>query len=196
MNENTIAGPAPVRMMCPAASNSPAAAVPIEPKIPAPITAPIDSMIRSPAPSARRRTPSPSGTIWAMGLRSKHEVTKPMARSASDKEWRQYQRDGAQQLHEHVQRRPGCVLEWIADRIADDARLVGIGPLAAVDAGLDVLLRVVPGTATGVEEDRHENTSDRRHHQERRHRLGPEPEGLEDQPDRDRERDHQHARHH
>ena len=47
------AGPAPTRMTSPFGPICPAAAEPIEPKIPAPITAPIASMIRSPAPSAR-----------------------------------------------------------------------------------------------------------------------------------------------
>src|SRR5690348_10067684 len=41
-----------------------------------------------------------------------------------DEEWRQHQRDRAQQLDDHMQRRSRCVLEGIADGVADDAGLV------------------------------------------------------------------------
>ena len=47
-------------MTSPFGPSCPAAAVPIAPKMPAPITAPIASMIRSPAPSVRFRPCSPS----------------------------------------------------------------------------------------------------------------------------------------
>ena len=51
----------------------------------------------------------------------------------------------------------GSVLERVADGVADDRGRVGVGALAAVDAVLDHLLRVVPG-ATGVgQEDRHQH---------------------------------------
>jgi len=53
MNENTSAGPAPWRITSPFAPICPAAAVPMAPKIPAPMTAPIASMMRSPAPMTR-----------------------------------------------------------------------------------------------------------------------------------------------
>src|SRR3954468_17217681 len=69
MNENTSAGPAPDRTTSPFGPICPAAAVPIAPKIPAPITAPIASMIRSPAPITRLSACSPSGIRSAMGLR-------------------------------------------------------------------------------------------------------------------------------
>jgi hypothetical protein len=49
----TSAGPAPYRTTSPVARISPAAAVPIDEKMPAPMTAPMASMTRSPAPSAR-----------------------------------------------------------------------------------------------------------------------------------------------
>ena len=73
MNEKTRAGPAPRRMTSPWGPTWPAAAVPIAPKMPAPITAPMASMMRSPAPSVRFSCPS---TCWlssrsAMGFRRK-----------------------------------------------------------------------------------------------------------------------------
>src|SRR5438067_2051884 len=71
MNENTSAGPATTRMISPFGPSCPAAAVPIAPKIPAPITAPIASMIKSPAPSVRLRLCAPvaSSTSAAIGFR-------------------------------------------------------------------------------------------------------------------------------
>ena len=42
-----------------------------------------------------------------------------------DEQRRQYERDRAQQLDQHVQRRPRRVLERVADRVADDGRGVG-----------------------------------------------------------------------
>src|SRR5437762_4106887 len=70
--ERTRAGPAPARTMFPAASYCPAAAVPIAPKIPAPMTAPIASMMRSPAPSTRFSECGVSSSLTrssAIGLR-------------------------------------------------------------------------------------------------------------------------------
>src|SRR5262245_44102158 len=57
MNESTSAGPAPYLTISPDGSVSPAAAVPIDEKIPAPITAPMESITRSPTPRARFRPP-------------------------------------------------------------------------------------------------------------------------------------------
>ena len=95
-------------------------------------------------------------------------------------------------LIEHVQRRTRRVLERIADRVADDRRLVRLGALAAVRAGLDVLLGVVPGAAAVVQEARHQDAGDRADHQQRRDRLGAHElarpaEVLEEQADDDRE---------
>ena len=68
----TSAGPAPLRTTLPAASNSPAAAVPIAPKIPAPITAPMASMTRSPALSTRFSPSGPASRRSSdIGLREK-----------------------------------------------------------------------------------------------------------------------------
>src|SRR6476469_11021781 len=164
-------------MITPSGPTCPAAAVPIAPKMPAPMTAPMASMIRSPAPNARRRPFgfSPSARSAAIGLREKKpdmirgnwdwtgagppEIkrrrgrrSRPRRRHRSDEQRREHERDGAQQLDQHVERRARGVLERIADGVADDCRLVGVGPLAAVDAGLDVLLRVVPGAAAVVQE--------------------------------------------
>src|SRR6476646_7424735 len=133
--ESTSAGPAPLRTISPAALVSPAAAVPIAPKMPAPITAPMASMIRSPAPNARRSPCgfSPSASSAAIGLREKNpdigggrwswtgDITRPKTRRRgrqrrprrhyqSDEQRREDERDRAQQLDQHVQRRAGRVL--------------------------------------------------------------------------------------
>src|SRR5689334_24027329 len=107
--------------------------------MPAPITAPMPSMMRSPAPSARFSAYglSPGTSSSAIGLRRKSCL-------ALDKQGRQHQRDRAQQLDEHVQRRAGGVLERIAHRVADHAGLVRGTPLPAVLTRFDELLRVVP----------------------------------------------------
>src|SRR3954469_13679719 len=101
------AGPAPLRTTLPAASVCPAAAVPMAPKIPAPMTAPIASMIRSPAPRARFNPLgfSASSTSSAIGFRAKSEFIQEgnVVRQRSDEQWRENQRDRAEQLHEHVQ---------------------------------------------------------------------------------------------
>src|SRR5712692_11415396 len=61
-------------MTAPSAPTCPAAAVPIAPKIPAPMTAPIASMMRSPAPSTRLSDCGVSSSLTrssAIGLRLK-----------------------------------------------------------------------------------------------------------------------------
>src|SRR5450759_1055730 len=90
----------------------------------------------------------------------------------ADEEWGEDQRDGSQQLHEHVERRPGGVLERVTDRIADDGRRVRVGalaqdvPLVVLEvARLDVLLRVVPRAATVVEDRGEEDAGDRANHE-------------------------------
>src|SRR5947209_19609772 len=114
MNETTSAGPAPTRITSPFGPNCPAAAEPIEPKIPAPMTAPIASMIRSPAPSSRLRELgcSPSATSSAIGFRAKSDfIGNPRAPERSEEQRGENQCDRAEQLHEHVQRRARGVLE-------------------------------------------------------------------------------------
>src|SRR2546426_10770241 len=115
---------------------------------------PIPSMTRSPAPSARFSAYglSPSTNSSAIGLRAK---------SCLDKQGRQHERHRTQQFDEHVQRRPRGVFEGIADRVAYHGRLVGRAAFAAVLAGLDELLGVVPRAAAVVEQGRHQNAADR-----------------------------------
>ena len=57
---------------------------------------------------------------------------------------------------------PGRVLVGIADRVAGDRGGVGVGALAAVEAVLDQLLRVVPGAAARGHRDREEEAGDDR----------------------------------
>src|SRR5688572_27027256 len=70
MKESTRAGPAPYRTTTPFGSTSPAAAVPIDEKMPAPMTAPMASMIRSPAPMTRFKDLSLSASSSVIGLRA------------------------------------------------------------------------------------------------------------------------------
>eukprot|EP00982_Pelagococcus_subviridis_P011461 31086-Pelagococcus_subviridis.AAC.9 len=65
-------------------------------------------------------------------------------------------------------------LERIPHRVPRHRRLVRVAPLAAVRARLDVLLRVIPRPARGVQEERHQNPAHRREHQHPGHRLGAE----------------------
>src|SRR5947199_331402 len=180
----TSAGPAPT---WPA---SPEIAVPMAAKMPAPMTAPMPRAVSWSGPSERLSPPptSPSATHWSTVLRPKS--------CALDKERRQHQRHRAQEFDQHVQRRPRRILEGIADGVAHDPRLVGRAPLAAVLPRLDELLGVVPGATAVVEQRRHRAAPDRPDHDDRGHRLGPEVEQLEEQPDRDRHRDSEQARSH
>src|SRR2546426_6060145 len=151
--DTTIAGPAPT---CP---ESPEIAVPMAAKIPAPMTAPMPSAVSWRGPSERLSPPptSLSAMHWSTVLRLKS--------CALDKERRQHQRDSAQQLDEHVQRRPRRVFERVADGVADHRRLVGRTALPAVLARLDELLGIVPGPTAVVEQRRHENPGDRADHE-------------------------------
>src|SRR5438128_3298100 len=157
--DTTIADPAPT---CPA---SPLIAVPMAAKIPAPMMAPMPSAVSCSGPSERRRPPpaAPSAMHWSNVLRSNSRLL--------DKQRRQDEGHRAEQLDQHVQRRAGGVLERITHRVAHDAGLVGGAALAAVRAGLDVLLGVVPGAAPVVEHRGDENAADRADHQEGGHRL-------------------------
>src|SRR5579884_1536063 len=62
-------------------------------------------------------------------------------------------RDDVRDLDHRVDRRAGGVLVRIADGVAGDGRGVGLGALAAVEAVLDQLLRVVPRAAAGGHRD-------------------------------------------
>src|SRR2546426_8560178 len=173
--DTTIAGPAPTW------PESPEIAVPIAAKIPAPMTAPMPSAVSCKGPSERLSPPptSLSAMHWSTVLRRKS--------CALDKERRQHERDRAQELDEHMQRRAGGVLERITHRVAHHAGLVRRTAFPAVLAGLDELLGVVPRPPAVVQQGRHENASDRADHQERRDRLGADVEQhLEDQAYHDR----------
>src|ERR1035437_2747594 len=165
MNETISAGPAPYRMMVtPSGPTCPAAAVPSVEKIPAPMTAPILNITRSPTPSSRRRPlVSLSAIRSAMGFLPKRVFiarmgdgrwkmedgrwTSVLTREPSilhlrssiglDEQRCKHQRDRREQLDQHVQRRARRVLERIANRVAHYRRLVRVGLLAAVHAGLD-----------------------------------------------------------
>lgn len=64
--------------------------------------------------------------------------------------------DDGHELDEDVDGRARGVLERIANGVADNSCMMGIGALAAVMAGLDELLGVVPGTAGVSHEDSHD----------------------------------------
>ena len=66
------------------------------------------------------------------------------------------QRHQVHHLDQRVEGRAGGVLERVADGVADDGGLVGLGALAAHVAVLDVLLGVVPGAAGVGQEVGHE----------------------------------------
>ena len=71
--------------------------------------------------------------------------------------------------------------------------------LAAVRAGFDVFLGIVPRAAAVVEEQRHENTDDSGYHEERGHGFGCDKglslclEDTEDKADGQRRRNHEDA---
>src|SRR5262245_40577346 len=71
---------------------------------------------------SRRQTASVSGRSVKVRCR-----VPPLLKN---EQRRQDQGDRRQQLDQDVQRRPGGVLERIADRVADDRRLVRLGALA------------------------------------------------------------------
>src|SRR3990170_3506462 len=120
-----------------------------------------------------------------------------VANASADEQGRQHQGDRAQQLDQHVQRRPGGVLVGIAHRIADDRRLVSVCPLAerlhlARVAGrhlehprLDVLLGVVPGAADVVEEGGQDDATDGADHQHSGHSQPARRVGVGDAANRD-----------
>src|SRR2546428_13367747 len=142
--ETTIAGPAPTW------PEPPELAVPMAAKLPAPMTAPIPSAVSWRGPRERLSPPptSLSAMHWSTVLRLKS--------CALDKERRQHQRDRAQKLDQHVQRRPRRVLERIADGITDHGGLAPRTPPPTVLTGLDALLGVVPCATAAVLQPRHE----------------------------------------
>src|SRR5438105_2761705 len=69
-------------------------------------------------------------------------------------------RDDVGDLDHRVDRGAGRVLVRVADGVAGDRRGVGLRALAAVEAVLDQLLRVVPDAAAGGHRDREEEARD------------------------------------
>ena len=83
-------------------------------------------------------------------------------------------------LDQRVDGRTGGVLVGIADGVAGDRRLVGLGTLAAEVAVLDVLLGVVPGAAAGGHGNGHEQTGDDGAHQHTAERLRTQEDTHDD----------------
>mmetsp|Transcript_8188 Transcript_8188/g.14005 ORF Transcript_8188/g.14005 Transcript_8188/m.14005 type:complete len:345 (-) Transcript_8188:1735-2769(-) len=102
--------------------------------------------------------------------------------------------DGGKKLDEHVDAGSSSVLARIADCVASDGSSVGKASFVAVvlakAAALDVLLGIVPSTASVVEEESHEDTSDGADHEQTRRDLSTEiravgvgTDGAEDEAD-------------
>ena len=73
-------------------------------------------------------------------------------RSDESREYDGYHR---YQFDQNVDRRSGCILERVADGVANNSCLVVVAALAAKVSGLDVLLGVVSGAARVSHEDSH-----------------------------------------
>ena len=73
-------------------------------------------------------------------------------------ETREYDGYHGYQLDQDVDRRSGCILERVADGVADYGSFVVVAALAAEVTCFDVLLGVVPGTARVSHEDSHYET--------------------------------------
>src|SRR2546427_10316189 len=65
------------------------------------------------------------------------------------------ERNRRQQFDEDGQGGPRGILEWIAHGVADDRRLGRCASFAAEITGLNEFLGVVPGSAPGVQDERH-----------------------------------------
>ena len=98
-------------------------------------------------------------------------------------------RDQVHHLDQGVEGRAGGVLERVADGVADDGGLVGLGSLAAFVAVLDVLLGVVPGPTGVGQEVGHELAGEDGPDQK-----GPEGEVVDAETDDDRAEDGQQGR--
>src|SRR5215472_11349026 len=92
-----------------------------------------------------------------------------LGRGLLEEEWCENECDCREQFDEDVQRRPGGVLEGIADGVADDGGLVCVGALAAVLSGFDELLGVVPGAAAVVHQHREQDAGNCSNHQQTGH---------------------------
>ena len=81
---------------------------------------------------------------------------KPVLEEAyrSDKS-RKYDGYHRYQLDEDVDRRAGCILERVADRIADNSSLMVVAARSADVTCFELLLVIVPGAARVSHEDSH-----------------------------------------
>ena len=91
----------------------------------------------------------------------------------ADEEWAKHQRDGGKELHQYMQRRAGCVLERVANRVADYCGGMGwslfpkdIALFVLEQTALDVLLGVIPCAATVVHVAGHQDTANGAYHEE------------------------------
>jgi len=68
-----------------------------------------------------------------------------------------YDGDHRHQLDKDVERRAGCVFEWVAYGVSNDGRTVHFGAFAAEIALFDIFLGIVPCAAgVGHEDGEHE----------------------------------------
>src|ERR1700728_2360026 len=86
--------------------------------------------------------------------------------SGLEEEGGQDQGDGGQEFDEDVEGGAGGVLEGIAYGVAYYGCLVGVGFFAAVLAGFDPLLGVVPGAAAVVHQHGQEDSGDGADHEQ------------------------------
>ncbi len=93
-------------------------------------------------------------------------VALPRSRGPLKEQRRRHERDGAQQLDEHMQGGTCCILERISYRVTDNCGLVCFGALSAKHARLNVFLGIVPGCPAIVHHECEQDASHRSHHQE------------------------------
>src|SRR3954471_17520989 len=111
-------------------------------------------MARSGEGRAEHLSERTGGACVSKGAQATTHAWTAGQRDLANEERGQDERDGRQQLDQHVKRRPCRVLEGVADRVTHDACLVRVSALAEHVAGgilemseLDVLLGVVPRAA-------------------------------------------------
>ena len=74
-------------------------------------------------------------------------LTEKLPEIAGNDEACKYNGYCGNELDEDVQGRTGCILERVADCVADNSGLMAWAALTAVVASLNVLLGIVPGAA-------------------------------------------------
>lgn len=100
------------------------------------------------------------------------------------------QRNDGHQLDEDVHGRAGRILKGIADGIARYSRFVAVGTFAAMHAGFDVFLGVIPGAARVGHHNGHEDAGS-----QGTANHAAQGSRAEEHADQQRERDGQDARH-